>query len=177
MPERFGLEYTNAQNEAQAPIMLHRAIFGSLERFVGLLIEQYAGDFPLWLAPTQLRLLPISAAASASAEEAAAGEDFCRRVVEAAEAMGLRAEVDASGDRLNKMVRKAELERVPAVAVVGEQEMESGVLRLRGRRGVQLGAGDTDTVLRAMRRAAESRALNLDGVAADLEASSVPESD
>lgn len=131
MPERFGLQYAAPSADgggptAETPIMLHRAIFGSLERFVGLLIEQYAGDFPLWLAPTQLRLLPIQSAGVNNNTNGQEGEDeesvvdaYCAEVMRQCEAVGLRAEVINTGERLNKMIRNAELQRIPAVAVIG----------------------------------------------------------
>ena len=147
MPERFGLEYTNAQNEAQAPIMLHRAIFGSLERFVGLLIEQYAGDFPLWLAPTQLRLLPVTDAAA----------EYCADVKRRAAAAGVRAEVDAGRERLGKQIRNAEKERVPLVAVVGEREVAAGTLAIRSRAaGRELGGYDAARALAGIAAASQA---------------------
>jgi threonyl-tRNA synthetase len=133
LPERFQLEYTAADNSKQRPIMVHRAIFGSLERFFGVLIETSAGDFPLWLAPVQLRLLPVV--------DDALG--YCEEVVRMAAALGLRAEVDRSGNRLAKQIRSAEQQKVPLTAVVGAQEVSSRALSLRGRRGVELGTLST----------------------------------
>lgn len=135
LPERFQLEYTSAGTSSGGgaklrPIMVHRAIFGSLERFFGVLIESSAGDFPLWLAPVQLRLLPV-------VQEA---EAYCEEVVRLAASKGIRAEVDRSGHRLGKQIRTAEQEKVPLTAVVGVKEIEDRTLAVRGRHGVELGA-------------------------------------
>jgi len=133
LPERFQLEYTSGTSTGGAklrPIMVHRAIFGSLERFFGVLIESSAGDFPLWLAPVQLRLLPV-------VQEA---EAYCEEVVRLAARKGIRAEVDRSGNRLGKQIRTAEQEKVPLTAVVGVKEMTDRTLAVRGRHGVELGA-------------------------------------
>ncbi|NJM58316.1 MAG: threonine--tRNA ligase, partial [Synechococcales cyanobacterium RU_4_20] len=108
LPERFGMEYVAADGSRQRPIMIHRAIFGSLERFFGILIENYAGDFPLWLAPIQLRLLPVS-------DEQ---RDYTQQIAQQVQQAGYRVEVDRSGDRLGKQIRNAELAKIPVVAIV-----------------------------------------------------------
>jgi threonyl-tRNA synthetase len=129
LPERFEMEYVAADGSRQRPIMIHRAIFGSLERFFGILIENYAGDFPLWLAPVQVRLLPVSDDQRPYAEMIAA--DLNQQ--------GFRAELDRSGDRLGKQIRTAELEKIPVVAVVGKREVETHTLSLRTRKKGDLG--------------------------------------
>ena len=129
LPERFDMEYIAADGSRQRPIMIHRAIFGSLERFFGILIENYAGDFPLWLAPVQLRLLPVS-------------DDFreyAKSVAAALKKIGFRVEVDGSGERLGKQIRTAQLEKIPVVAVVGKKEVESKTLSVRSRQSGDLG--------------------------------------
>ena len=130
LPERFDMNYVAADGSRQRPIMIHRAIFGSLERFFGILVENYAGIFPLWLAPVQIRLLPVSDAQRSYAEATA------RQLQE----RGFRVEVDASGDRLGKQIRTAELEKIPVVAVVGKREVDSQTLSIRTRRSGDLGA-------------------------------------
>lgn len=140
LPQRFELEYVDSEGARQQPIMLHRAIFGSIERFFGILTESTAGDFPYWLAPVQLRLLPVVGDA----------EDFCADVVAQAKARGLRAEVDKSGERLGKLIRNAEMQRIPVMAVVGKAEVESGSLTLRTRYGGSLGELPLDKALEAM---------------------------
>ena len=130
LPERFDLEYVAEDGSRQRPVMIHRAPFGSLERLIGILIEEYAGDFPLWLAPVQMRLLPVT--------EEQLG--FARLVADQLLARGVRVEVDASGDRLGKMVRNAEKAKVPIMAVVGAKEVESNALNIRTRIQGELGA-------------------------------------
>ncbi|MBW4483896.1 MAG: threonine--tRNA ligase [Tildeniella torsiva UHER 1998/13D] len=130
LPERFDLEYVAEDGSRQRPVMIHRAPFGSLERLIGILIEEYAGDFPLWLAPIQMRLLPVT--------EEQLG--FAQSVADQLLARGVRVEVDASGDRLGKMVRNAEKAKVPIMAVVGAKELEANALNIRTRAQGELGA-------------------------------------
>jgi threonyl-tRNA synthetase len=121
LPERFGLEYVAEDGNRKRPVMIHRAPFGSLERLIGILIEQYAGNFPFWLAPVQIRLLTVSDDQIPFAQKVAA--DFLMK--------GLRVEVDAGGDRLGKKIRNAEKAKIPVMAVIGAKEMESDTLTLR----------------------------------------------
>ena len=118
LPERFDLEYVAEDGSRQRPVMLHRAPFGSLERLIGILIEEYAGDFPLWLAPVQIRLLPVGDLQL----------DFTKEVAAKMVALGIRAEVDLSGDRLGKLIRNAEKDKIPVMAVVGAKEVEANSL-------------------------------------------------
>jgi len=129
LPERFQLDYIASDGSRQRPIMVHRAIFGSLERFFGILIENYAGDFPLWLAPVQVRLLPIS-------DEQ---REYANSVAQQLRQAGYRAEVDRSGDRLNKQIRNAELEKIPVAIVVGKQEVTDQTLSVRTRQQGDIG--------------------------------------
>jgi len=137
LPERFDLEYVAEDGSRKRPVMIHRAPFGSLERLIGILIEEYAGDFPLWLAPTQLRILPVT------------GEQvgFAQQVVDQLVAKGVRAELDAGGDRLGKMIRNAEKAKVPVMAVVGAKEVEQNALNIRTRAQGELGALPVPEVL------------------------------
>jgi len=130
LPERFDLHYISADGSRQRPIMIHRAIFGSLERFFGIMIENYAGDFPLWLAPEQIRLLPVT-------DDVRAYADDLQSQLRAA---GVRATVDASGDRLGKMIREGEQQKIPLLAVIGAQEAAAGSVSLRSRRHGDLGS-------------------------------------
>jgi threonyl-tRNA synthetase len=145
LPERFGLEYVSATGNRERPIMVHRAIFGSLERFFGILIENCAGDFPLWLAPTQLRLLPVTDAV----------HGYCADVVNRARKMGLRVEMDRGNERLAKQIRNAEQQRVPIMAVVGEKEMENNSLAIRSRKLGDLGSFSVDDLLSEMSLSAQ----------------------
>ncbi|MEL6787232.1 MAG: threonine--tRNA ligase [Cyanobacteria bacterium J06607_15] len=130
LPERFGLEYVAEDGSRQRPIMIHRAPFGSLERLIGILIEEYAGDFPLWLAPIQVRLLPVRPD----------HYDYVREVAAKMRAAGIRAEADTNGDRLGKMVRNAEKQKIPVMSVVGDQEVADNTLSIRTRASGELGA-------------------------------------
>src|SRR5918993_216601 len=132
LPERFELEYTGPDNKPHRPAMIHRALYGTLERFTGNLIEHFAGAFPVWLAPEQVRVIPIS---DAQAEVA-------RRLSERLKAAGLRVHVDDRGETLNYRVREGELQKVPYMAVVGQREAESDSLALRVR-----GAGKKQEVM------------------------------
>jgi threonyl-tRNA synthetase len=140
LPERFGLEYVSAEGTKEQPIMVHRAIFGSIERFFGILVENCAGDFPLWLSPVQLKLLPVTDGVN----------DYCAEVAKKAARMGIRVEVDRGNERLGKQIRNAEQQRVPLMAVVGMKEMESGKLTIRSRKLGDLGLFDSDTLLNAV---------------------------
>ena len=123
LPERFELEYTGTDNQPHRPVMIHRAIFGTLERFTGVLIEHFAGAFPVWLAPQQVRALPITDAQTAAAAE----------IVERLRQAGLQAELDARSDTLGYRIRDGELHKVPYLLVVGEREVESGTVAVRAR--------------------------------------------
>jgi threonyl-tRNA synthetase len=127
MPERFELTYTGADNSEHRPVMIHRALFGSYERFIGIMIEHYAGDFPLWLAPIQAIVLPISDRFN----------DYARSVRERLHRAGLRVEIDARGESIGRKIREAELRKIPLMLVVGEREVESDSVSLRthGRAG------------------------------------------
>src|SRR5213083_282817 len=122
-PERFGLEYTGTDNRPHRPVMIHRAIFGTLERFVGFLIEHFAGAFPLWLAPEQVRVLPI----------ADTQVDAARRLAERLQGAKIRAHLDDRSETLNYKIRDAETHKVPYMAVVGQREAEAGTVAVRAR--------------------------------------------
>lgn len=143
LPERFDLEYVAEDGVRKRPVMIHRAPFGSLERLIGILIEEYAGDFPLWLAPVQARLLPVGDIQV----------DFAKDVVTKMRALGIRAEVDTSGDRLGKQIRNAEKEKIPVMAVVGAKEVETNTLSIRTRASGELGVIPVDEVMDKMKDA------------------------
>ncbi|AFY42028.1 threonine--tRNA ligase [Nostoc sp. PCC 7107] len=143
LPERFDLEYVAEDGSRKRPVMIHRAPFGSLERLIGILIEEYAGDFPLWLAPVQVRLLSVSDAQL----------DFAKAVVAKMQALGIRAEVDTSGDRLGKLIRNAEKDKIPVMAVVGAKEVETNSLSIRTRASGELGAVSVDEVVQKLKDA------------------------
>ena len=139
LPERFNLEYSDKDGEKKRPIMIHRAIFGSIERFFGVLLENCSGEFPLWLAPVQLRLLPVT-------DECA---DFCHEVKKLAASKGVRFEVDRGSERLPKQMRNAQIERIPVVAVVGNREV-ANELAVRSRKGGDLGNFEVEELVQAL---------------------------
>ncbi len=132
LPERFQLEYTGSDNKPHRPVMIHRAIYGTLERFVGFLIEHFAGAFPLWLAPEQVRVLPI----------ADTQLDAARSTAEALRKAGIRVHLDDRSETLNYKVRDGEMQKVPYLAVVGQREAEAGTVAVRVR-----GAGKKQEIL------------------------------
>ncbi|CAI5530948.1 unnamed protein product [Closterium sp. Naga37s-1] len=180
LPHRFNMVYADADGTRRPPIMIHRAIFGSLERFFGILIENYAGDFPLWFAPTQLRLLPVTdsevsidaivALLLCCAQSPYSSSltvppclfsmffqvPFCKEVVATLLERGIRAEV-ASGERLGKLIRNAETQKIPVMAVVGPREVESWSLNVRTRKGAELGVLSVDEVARKIEEAVASK--------------------
>lgn len=143
LPERFDLEYVAEDGSRQRPIMIHRAPFGSLERLIGILIEEYAGDFPVWLAPEQIRLLPVTS------EQIGFAQTIVARMVE----LGIRATVDMSGDRLGKLIRNGEKGKIPVMAVVGAKEQEANALSIRTRAAGELGALSVDEVMQRLTQA------------------------
>jgi threonyl-tRNA synthetase len=131
MPERFELTYTAADNTEKTPVMIHRAILGSLERFLGILIEHYAGNFPIWLAPEQVRVLPISEKTN----------DYAAGVLSQLKGVGLIATLDTSDDKVGAKIARAHGDKIPYMLVVGPKEAEAGVVNVRMRQ-----SKDTKTV-------------------------------
>jgi threonyl-tRNA synthetase len=141
MPERFGLEYVGSDGAIHRPVMIHRAAFGSIERFLGILIEHFAGAFPLWLAPVQMRVLSISDKAEA----------YARQVYDALCAAGLRAELDVRSEKIGYKIREAESLKINYMAVVGEREAAENKIALRAHGGKDLGKiGLADWIAQAM---------------------------
>jgi threonyl-tRNA synthetase len=130
LPERFGLEYVAEDGSRQRPVMIHRAPFGSLERLIGILIEQYAGDFPLWLSPIQARIIPVTE------EHLSYGKNLQEQLL----SHNIRAEIDDSGERIGKKVRNAEKDKIPYMLVVGDKEVAAEAVSVRTRAEGELGA-------------------------------------
>lgn len=137
LPERFGLEYTGSDGQKHRPVMIHRAPFGSLERFTGVLIEHFAGAFPLWLAPTQVLVAPI----------ADRHHEHSARVVDELRQVGFRVELNAENQKVGAKIAVAEAQKIPYMCVVGDKEVESGGVSLRARGRVDLGALGLDELL------------------------------
>ena len=130
MPARFGLSYTGADNAEHTPVMIHRAMFGSYERFIGILIEHYGGELPLWLTPVQAIVLPV----------ADRFNDYARGVSESLRERGLRAELDQRSESIGRKIREAELRKLPYMLIVGERELEAGTVSVRRHREGDLGS-------------------------------------
>lgn len=140
LPERFELQYQTEEDTQARPVMIHRAVFGSIERFLGILIENSGGDFPFWLAPVHARVLPI----------ADRHADYARRVAAALEEGGLRAEVDDRSESVGKRIRDGELAKLPYLLIVGDAEEESGAVSVRARHGEDEGASPVSAVVTRM---------------------------
>jgi threonyl-tRNA synthetase len=124
MPEKFNLTYIGADSEKHRPVMIHRTIFGSIERFIGILIEQYAGAFPIWLAPVQVIILPVSERQ----------KDYADKLREKLEELDIRAEADLRSEKIGYKIREAQLQKIPYMIVVGDKEMETGDVAVRDRK-------------------------------------------
>ena len=129
LPERFGMSYIGADGAKHTPMMIHRALFGSLERFFAMLIEHYNGDFPLWYAPVQIGIVPISSSHN----------DYSKEISKKLKVMGLRVNLDISNDKMRAKVRKMEIEKIPIVFVIGDQEVEKEGISVRSRKDGNLG--------------------------------------
>ena len=151
LPVRFGLSYTGADGKAHVPVMIHRAPFGSLERFTGVLIEHFAGDFPVWIAPEQARILPVS-------EKVA---DYAKSVVAEMTARGIRATADLSPEKLGAKIRLAQVEKVPYMIVVGPKEEAAGQLSVRSRKHGDEGSVAKDDFLQRIESEIRDRALTV----------------
>ena len=141
-PERFDLKYVGADNETHRPIMIHRALLGSIERFFGILIEHYAGNFPVWLAPTQVRVLPVSQKFS----------EYAREATEAMKAAGIRAKLDDDAEKLGYRIRRAELDKVPYAVIIGGKESEARTVSPRKRLDGDLGAMPLEAFIEQVKR-------------------------
>ena len=152
LPERFDLEYVAVDGSRQRPIMIHRAIFGSLERFFGIMTENYAGDFPFWLAPEQIRLLPVT-------DEV---QPYAERLLQQLTDVGVRATIDRSGERLGKLIRIGEQMKIPVLGVIGAKESEQQSVSLRSRRDGDLGMVTASRLVEASGRAGRERLSGLE---------------
>ena len=148
MPERFELEYVGEDGQKHRPVMIHRVVFGSIERFIGIITEHYAGAFPTWLSPVQVKLLPITDRAAAYADQVAAQLDEA----------GYRVEVDHRNEKIGKKIREAQLEKVPYMLVIGDKEAESGTVSVRHRADGDLGVMETAAFMAQLKELVDSKA-------------------
>ncbi len=151
LPERFELEYTGADGEKHRPIMIHRVVFGSIERFIAILTEHFAGAFPMWLAPVQVKLLPI----------ADRHLEYLEQVKEKLEAAGLRCEIDARSEKIGFKIRAAQLEKVPYMLIAGDKDVENGTVSVRARKAGDEGATTVDAFIAKALEEVKTKAYEL----------------
>ena len=148
MPQRFELEYTGSDGDKHRPIMLHRVIFGSIERFIGILTEHYAGRFPVWLAPVQARVLSVSEKSF----------DYAAQVAAKLKEAGIRMELDNSDNKIGYKIREAQLQKIPYMLVLGEKESDDGtIVTVRTREGKDLGSMPLDDFIAKVRKETADR--------------------
>ncbi len=150
LPQRFALEYTGADNTTHRPVMVHRAPFGSMERFIGILIEHFGGAFPLWLSPSQVAVLPVSDKHNV----------YATKVADVLKATGIRVELDDSSDKIGAKIRRATMDKVPYMLVLGAREEESGTLSVRHRTAGDMGAISAQELLGGLLEEIRSRGAN-----------------
>ena len=149
LPERFDLTYVGADGEKHRPVMIHRVVFGSIERFIGILTEQFAGAFPLWLSPVQVRILTITDRADAAAKDLQAK----------LEKAGIRTEIDLRNEKIGFKIREAQVQKVPYMLVLGDKEAESGMVSVRSRKAGDLGSMSAQAIIDAMVQEVKEKAL------------------
>jgi len=149
LPRRFGLEYIAEDGKAHQPLMVHRALYGSIERFFGILLEHYAGAFPVWLAPVQAIVLPITDRQL----------DYARQVQQRLDAEGIRATIDDRSEKVNLKIREAQLQKIPYMLVVGDREAQAGQVAVRNRKHGDLGAKPLDAFLADVRKLIDTKAV------------------
>ena len=150
LPERFELEYTGADNEKHRPVMIHRVVLGSVERFIGVITEHFAGAFPLWLSPVQVSVIPISNAFN----------DYAQEVRDRLDAAGIRVEADLRNETMKLKIREAQLQKTPYMLVVGEREQNENAASVRNRKGENLGAMSVYEVIAKLRREIDDKVID-----------------
>ena len=148
LPERFELEYVGEDGQKHRPVMIHRVVLGSIERFIGVITEHFAGAFPTWLSPVQVKVLPVTDRAAQYADDVAAKLD----------GLGFRVEVDHRNEKIGKKIREAQLEKVPYMLVVGDRDMEAGTVSPRHRADGDLGSMDFDAFVALLKDVVDSKA-------------------
>ena len=148
LPERFQLEYTGADGEKHRPIMIHRVVFGSIERFIGVITEHFAGAFPVWLSPVQARVMPITDRAA----------DYAKQIAQRLDQEGVRVDTDLRNEKIGYKIREAQMQKLPYMLVVGDKEAEAGTVSVRTRGGVDLGAMPLDDFIAKIKEEIKTRA-------------------
>lgn len=147
LPMRFNAEYTGEDGEKHQPIMIHRVVFGSIERFIGIIIEHFAGKFPTWLAPVQVKVLPVSEKS----------HDYAASVYEKLKALGIRAEIDNRDEKIGYKIREAQLKKIPYMLILGENESSTGCVSVRSRDNGDLGSNNLDDFIKDIKAEIESK--------------------
>ena len=147
LPGRFNLEYTGADGEKHCPVMIHRVVFGSIERFIGILTEHYAGAFPTWLAPVQVKVMPITDRT----------KDYAQSIYEKLSAAGIRCETDFRSEKIGYKIREAQMQKIPYMLVVGDKEAESGLVAVRTRAGGDEGTMSLDEFMTKLEKQIKTR--------------------
>ncbi|MGN0473782.1 MAG: threonine--tRNA ligase, partial [Acutalibacteraceae bacterium] len=150
LPERFELEYVGADGEKHRPIMIHRVVFGSIERFIGILIENFAGAFPTWLAPVQVKLLPI----------ADRHLDYITEIKNALEAKGIRCELDDRSEKIGYKIREAQLKKIPYMVIAGDKDIENNTISIRSRKDGDIGSMSLDEFVAKITEEISTKAMN-----------------
>ena len=150
LPRRFGLEYIGEDGKAHQPLMVHRALYGSLERFFGILVEHYAGAFPVWLAPVQAVVMPITDRQM----------DYARQVTARLKDAGLRVQLDDRNEKVNLKIREAQLQKVPYMLVLGDREAQSGSVAVRNRKHGDQGAKPLEQFIAELQQLIDSKAVS-----------------
>ena len=149
LPGRFDLEYTTSDGGKDVPVMIHRVVFGSIERFIGIITEHFAGAFPAWLAPVQVKILPVTDRAL----------DYAKELSDALDGQGFRVEVDDRNEKIGKKIREATLEKVPYMIVVGDRDMENKTVSVRTRAGEDLGAMSLEDFTAKLKEVVDSKVI------------------
>ncbi len=145
LPLRFNLSYIDSDGEKKTPIMIHRALFGSFERFIGILTEHYAGAFPTWLSPVQVRLLPI----------ADSHKEYANKVAEELEKSGVRVEIDERQEKIGYKIREAQLQKIPYMLILGDKEVEANAVGVRSRAEGDIGQIEIDEFISKVKKEVE----------------------
>ena len=149
LPERFELEYTGEDGQKHRPVMLHRVVLGSIERFIGVITEHFAGAFPAWLAPVQVKILPVTDRAL----------DYAKELSDALDGQGFRVEMDDRNEKIGKKIREATLEKVPYMIVVGDRDMENKTVSVRTRAGEDMGAMSLEDFTAKLKEVVDSKVI------------------
>ncbi len=149
LPERFELTYTGADGQKHRPVMIHRVVFGSIERFIGILTEQFAGAFPLWISPVQAKIMTITERT----------DDYAKELFKKLEDAGIRCEIDLRNEKIGFKIREAQMMKIPYMLVIGDKEAENGQVAVRTRTGVDLGAMELDDLIAKLKQEIKEKAL------------------